>query len=47
MKNVFKIILSIIAVVLILLFGIWLGKMIFGTLALEVFKMFARAALKF
>lgn len=46
MKNVFKIILSIIAVILILLFGIWLGKVIFGTLILEVLKVFAKAILK-
>lgn len=46
MKNVVKIILSIIAVVLILLFGIWLGKVIFGTIALEILKVFAKAILK-
>lgn len=45
MKNVVKIILSIVAVILILLFGIWLGKMIIGTSVLEVFKIFTRVIL--
>jgi hypothetical protein len=45
-KKGFKIILYILLLVLIILFGIWLSKMIFGTLALEVFKVIAKAFLR-
>lgn len=46
MKKRFKIILYILVLVLIILLGIWLSKIIFGTLALEVFKVIAKAFLR-